>query len=164
MNKRGPKPRTFESFLAHRENGCIEWTGVTVKSNGHDTHRYGRFTRNGKKHLAHRVAYERKFGSISPDIKVLHRCDNPLCCNPDHLFLGTQLDNVRDAIAKKRFKLGLVRPPIRKGDENPHTKLSDAQVAEIRALRAAGHTTVSLGIHFNVNSATISRIARGIWR
>lgn len=101
--KTGPKPRAFESFLVERESGCVEWTGVTVKSNGYEGHRYGRFTRDGKKHLAHRVAYQRAFGGIPDGTKVLHRCDNPLCCNPQHLFLGTQRDNVRDAIGKGRL-------------------------------------------------------------
>lgn len=101
--KTGPKPRTFESFLAvANERGCVEWTGVTIKSNGRDDHRYGRFTRDGRKRLAHRVAYERAFGTIPSGLQVLHRCDNPLCCNPDHLFLGTHLDNMHDAIRKGR--------------------------------------------------------------
>lgn len=100
--KSGPKPRAFESFLAARESGCIEWTGATVKSNGYEHHRYGRHTSGGKKRLAHRVAYERANGPIPQGLEICHTCDNPLCCNPDHLFLGTHRDNMQDAIRKGR--------------------------------------------------------------
>lgn len=80
---------------------CLIWTGAKSSSG------YGNIKRNKKSVLAHRQAYEYMNGTIEKNIKVLHRCDNKLCINPDHLFLGTQKDNVIDCINKKRFRAGI---------------------------------------------------------
>jgi hypothetical protein len=154
--------RAFESFLRAAPSGCLEWTGVTVKSNGRDSHRYGRFTRNGAKQLAHRVAYERAHGPIPPGMQALHRCDNPLCCNPAHLFLGTHAENMGDMAAKGRASRR--GAPPRHGEANPRAKLRDAEIAEIRARRASGETVTSLASAFDVHHSHISRVARGIRR
>lgn len=141
-------------------SGCIEWTGVTIKSNGSESHRYGRFTSGGKKHLAHRMAYELAFGAIPHGMLVLHRCDNTKCCNPAHLFLGSHLDNMADMRAKGR---GNKTPlPVRRGGDVNGARLTDADVQEIRRARAAGATTVELGRRFNVHNSVISRAARGV--
>lgn len=162
MAKVGQKPRPFESFLVPGPNGCIEWGGVKVRSNGRDSHRYGRLTRDGKKHLVHRVAFERAHGPIPDGMNVLHRCDNTSCCNPEHLFLGTQRDNMRDMSAKGRgSKIG---GPRYRGEQAPGAKLTDHQVAEIRSRRAQGETTVALGLAYSVHSSHVSRIARGLIR
>ena len=100
--------RDFDSFLRPMPSGCIEWTGVTVKSNSSEAHRYGRYTSGGKKRLAHRVAYERAFGEIPEDMLVLHRCDNTKCCNPDHLFLGTHLDNMAHKVRQLFVEFNLL--------------------------------------------------------
>lgn len=102
MAKVGPKPRAFASWLVQCESGCLEWSGVTVAPPHAPNHRYGRVRVDGKKVLAHRRAYELARGPIPPGMKVCHSCDNPLCCNPAHLFLGTQKDNVQDSITKGR--------------------------------------------------------------
>ena len=75
---------------------CSEWTGAT------DDDGYGRRRWRGKVRKAHRVAWEIAYGPIPEGAKVLHRCDNPPCIEPTHLFLGTQADNVADMIAKGR--------------------------------------------------------------
>ena len=77
---------------------CQPWTG-TIGGNG-----YGKIKRKGKQLAAHRVAWEKVHGPIPDGLFVLHRCDNPPCVNVDHLFLGTQLDNMRDRLQKGRWK------------------------------------------------------------
>lgn len=152
--------RDFDSFLCPMPSGCIEWTGVTVKSNGSEAHRYGRYTTGGKKLLAHRVAYERAHGPIPAGLMVLHRCDNTKCCNPDHLFLGTHLDNMADMRAKGRGNKAPL--PVRHGSDVNGAKLTPADIVEIRRARADGATTVELGRRFNVHHSVISRAARGV--
>ncbi|MDS0850097.1 HNH endonuclease [Burkholderia cenocepacia] len=152
--------RDFDSFLCVVSSGCAEWTGVTVKSNGSEAHRYGRYTIGGKKHLAHRFAYERVHGPIPAGLMVLHRCDNPKCCNVNHLFLGTHLDNMADMRAKGRGNKK--PPPTGAGANASKAKLTEADVREIRRSRAAGSTTVELSRRFNVHPSVISRAARGV--
>ena len=85
--------------------GCHLWIG------GADPDGYGvisRQGRRGKQERAHRVAYELFVGPIPDGICVLHRCDTPACVNPEHLFLGTNLDNVRDRDAKGRGRYAVV--------------------------------------------------------
>lgn len=151
--------RDFDSFLCPMPSGCIEWAGVTVKSNSSEAHRYGRFTSGGRKHLAHRVAYERAFGEIPEGMLVLHRCDNTKCCNQDHLFLGTHLDNMADMRAKGRSNKSNKNPA--RGERASGSKLTENDVREIRRLLSDGVTTVALGQQFSVNPSAISRISTG---
>lgn len=78
------------------DRGCWEWFG------GASADGYGRFTHKGRKLLAHRVSWEVHSGSIPRGMLVLHRCDNPPCVNPSHLFLGTHKDNAQDRERKGR--------------------------------------------------------------
>ena len=88
-----------ERFLAKvvKTDGCWKWIGATTSS-GYGCIGLGR----RRKLQAHRVSYELYVGEIPEGRMVLHRCDNPPCCNPDHLFIGTQTDNMRDAARKGR--------------------------------------------------------------
>lgn len=109
------------ALYARQCDGCWEWTGQR------DPRGYGRMHVDGRPMLAHRVAYLVTYGSIPPGMAVLHKCDTPKCVNPEHLFLGTQADNVRDMHNKGRaLKRGM------KGSEHPMSKLTEQDVRAIR--------------------------------
>ncbi len=78
---------------------CWNWTASLAKG-------YGQYVVNGKRILSHRAAWMLEYGEISSEILVLHRCDNPVCCNTKHLFLGTIQDNMKDKIKKGRQAKG----------------------------------------------------------
>ncbi len=90
----------FYGYVRFGES-CWEWTGA-IDDN------YGVAWRNGKKTGAHRAAYEMEYGLIPEGMQVLHRCDNPPCVRPDHLFLGTHADNMADRSSKNRQSTGSV--------------------------------------------------------
>lgn len=96
----GPRPKPLaERFWpkVRKSDGCWEWTAAKNACG------YGVVAcRPGRPRLAHRVAWGLVYGEVDTSACVLHRCDNPSCVRPDHLFLGTQLDNVADMNAKKR--------------------------------------------------------------
>lgn len=103
-------------------NGCHPWTASTSKDG------YGRFRWNGHIRYASNFGWELLHGPIPAGMKVCHTCDNPPCQNPKHWFLGTDSDNQRDSVEKGRHSA------LRKGDEANRLKLTDAEVAEIRAV------------------------------
>lgn len=88
----------FYKYIEEKESGCIEWIG------GKDPNGYGRFSLSGKGDYAHRASYEIFKGPIPTGLCVCHKCDNPRCVNPDHLWLGTQTENIKDRDAKGRHK------------------------------------------------------------
>jgi len=108
-----------------KENGCIEWTKQKDK-NG-----YGRISIKDKPYPVHRVSYETYIGEIKPGLLVLHKCDNPSCFNPEHLFLGTNKDNMEDMTKKGR-------KPI--GEKVANSKLTEEQVREIKERLFNGET------------------------
>lgn len=143
-------PETFISKIrVDEQTGCWVWTGAKSKQG------YGQYFWNGKTTLAHRAAFAMLKGYMpSPGQKVCHGCDNPSCVKPTHLFLGTQLENVRDMVAKGRGRwLGL------KGQDNPRAKLTEAQVKEVLGSPAKGR---DLAKRFGVAETTISAIRRGV--
>lgn len=98
--------REFLSKVVVRKDGCQIWTG-SVGFSG-----YGQLTFEGRTWSAHRLAYEISNGPISQDAQkwwVLHKCDNPACCNPEHLYLGDAKDNANDMIDRKRQRMGFKR-------------------------------------------------------
>lgn len=120
---------------------CWPWTG-TIGHGG-----YGRIAIGGLDYRAHRVVWRLVHGEPG-DLNVLHHCDNPPCCNPDHLFLGTDLDNAADRDAKERQA---------RGEESGTAKLTESGVREIRAAFAAGMTQSALGPFHGVSQTTSIR-------
>jgi len=98
------------------------WNGVEIKSSAEcwewkrckHPRGYGRISLYGKYEIAHRTAYFLTYGFIPQGFYVLHHCDNPSCCNPDHLYAGTQQDNVNDMFARNRAKYPRREKPIKK--------------------------------------------------
>lgn len=135
--------------LPPESSGCWEWTGSVCKKG------YGRIGIGGKKgrpYLAHRVSYETWVGPIPEGLIVCHRCDNPRCVNPLHLFLGTHQDNSDDKLSKSRGNRGM---------KHGNSKLTEDQV---RYIREAWRPQKELARKFNVSQSLISQIQnRKIW-
>jgi hypothetical protein len=111
--------------------------------------------RGGERRGAHCQAWLLFRGEIPLGLFVLHKCDRPNCVNPDHLFLGTHTDNMRDAIRKGRVLVG---------DHNPmrhRSKLTMAVAAEIRARRAAGERGKDLAAEYGIATQTVCEIYKG---
>jgi hypothetical protein len=120
---------------------------------------YGRFAFAGKNRLAHRVAYELLCGPVPDGAVIMHSCDNPPCCNPAHLRIGTQSDNVADMRSKGRE----VHAP--KGEYHWAAKISAAQAKAIRAALLSGQRKVALARQYGLSRRAISHIAQGrSWR
>ena len=129
---------------------CWEWTGC--KAFG-----YGQFRLNGKAARANRVVWQIVHGAIPAGLVVCHRCDNPSCVNPAHLFLGTHADNVADKMNKGRYRNG-----VSLGENHGMHILSEKDVLEIRRLyRNGGYSYSDLGQRFRVSRMQIGRIVNG---
>lgn len=139
------------------DDECWPWIGKARTSFGYGM--IGLGSRSEGIDRAHRVAWTLTFGPIPDDLHVLHRCDNPPCCNPKHLFLGTNRDNVDDKVAK-----GRAGAPI--GEENGKSKLTREKVIEIRRLHAVeglGYKRIAKRI--GVHADTIRAVLNGrTWR
>jgi hypothetical protein len=135
---------------------------------------YGLFRVNGKTYRAHRVAYQIRHEINPNELHVLHSCDTPLCVNPDHLWVGTNAENMADRNRKGRQASGdragaRTHPEkyvgLRVGEKNPRAKLTECDVRAIRENLALGSTQKSLAVSFGVSTSTISFIALGqTWR
>lgn len=112
--------------------------------------------------LTHRLAYTLAFGTIPAGFAVCHRCDNPPCCRPDHLFLGTLAENNADMQTKGRNDQWGHKASPRRGATHPMAKLTSEQVGEIRALAAKCEMQKRLALRFGVGRDTIRRILRGL--
>jgi hypothetical protein len=134
-------------------SACWPWTGTR------DAAGYGRFSIRCKYYSAHRLAYVQRLGEIPEGLEIMHSCDNPPCCNPAHLSPGTRTDNMQDMLAKGRG-----RKPL--GSEHGRSKLTEAQVLEMRFLRESENLTyVELSRRFGVSFSMVQQIInRKAWK
>lgn len=154
-NKRGKRNRPLEDRLEenifYSPDGCWYWTGCCFQHDGR-----GRIQVNGKSKLAYRMLYALKVGPV-PDEKFLcHHCDNPICVNPNHLFIGDQLANYQDMVKKGKKRRHQI------GEKSSVAKLNNKQVIEIRALH--GLKNDEIGTMYGVSGSLISMIRnRRLW-
>lgn len=123
----------IDDYVQKRPNGCHVWVGARMAKG------YGVFVFKGERYSAHRVAYTQSHGPIQHGMYVCHKCDRPYCVNPDHLFLGTHTDNMRDMATKGRGG-----------------KLSAKDVVNIFDRMANGEVCADIARSYNVSPATIS--------
>lgn len=142
------KEERFKSKLAPKDppTGCIEYSGYRDKDG------YGRIQIERSSALAHRVAWALKHGPIPEGMKVCHTCDNPPCCNDEHLFLGTSADNSADMASKGRAA---------KGEGHGKAKLSAKDVVKIKGLLSSGETLAKIASKYNVSFGAIHKIKSG---
>lgn len=132
---------------------CWLWTGG-LTSGGYGVIELRGTTRQSI--ATHRFSWELHFGSIPDGMQILHKCDVRSCVNPDHLFLGTQADNVHDCVTKGRNRAGISNM---NGETNGNSKLTDEQAIAIRAEYATGQTSsIKLAAKYGVSKPTILRI------
>jgi hypothetical protein len=145
-------PNTAADFWSkvRRTDTCWLWEAQITRSG------YGSFSMDGRKRLAHRLAYELTHGPIPPGLCVCHRCDVRHCVNPAHLFLGTVGDNQRDAQRKGRLH----------GANRPATRLSSEEVASIRREYVPGKVGYQrLARRYGVANRTIYQIVNRLtWK
>lgn len=150
---RSIRPMTEERFwrkVQMTENGCWEWTGAKTNCG------YGHLRLNNRNIAAHRFAYMLVNGAIPGGMVICHRCDNPSCVRPDHLFLGTVQENMRDCRDKGR--MGEKR---RLGLSNGAAKVTPQIALLIREAQQSGASRADLAKQFQVSVWTITQITTG---
>lgn len=142
-------PQNFWSKIAFGKlRQCWNWTAYI------DCDGYGHYSPTGDKRLrttSHRYAYMQLFGMLTSKIYVLHKCDNPACCNPNHLFHGTQFDNMQDMVKKgrKRFPIGA---------DALAAKLTDDEVRGIRNRLSNGDRQIDIAKAYGITQVRVSQI------
>lgn len=144
------RPTNYDKYTPDPNTGCWLWTGAAMPSG------YGQLIHNNRKLLAHRAMWERHNGPIPPGKNVCHRCDNPRCVNPEHLFIGSQAENLIDMRAKGRGS----KPPRNdhRGERHPSVKLTEQQAREIRATTGMRK---DIAARFNISPTQVHRIQTG---
>lgn len=145
-----PKERLI-SKIERLESGCWKWLGSKNKKG------YGMMVYKGRIHASHRVSWQEYNGPIPDGMLICHKCDNPSCVNPDHLFVGSNQDNMDDMKEKGRHWHKTPR-----GEQNKNSKLTWDQVREIRA---SEHLTVrELANKYGVTDVTIYYVLNKGWK
>lgn len=144
--KKGRKSNTPDSIkerIIIDDEGCWIWQGYK------DRDGYGRMRLEGKERFTHRISYEAWVAPLEKDKVIMHLCDKPACCNPEHLKQGTQAENNRDCADKGR------KP---KGSANGNAKLTEDQVIWMRHLFTRGISGEQLSKIFNVSRVQVRKI------
>lgn len=136
--------RFWSKISVGKPDECWEWQASRVRE-------YGKFWLNGKYQRAHRVAYELTHGSIPNNMLVRHKCDNPLCCNPSHLLVGSAQDNMNDKVERNRQH----RPTGRK---NGRAILTQSQV---NSILEDTRSQAAIAREYGVSAVTIHYIKQG---
>lgn len=134
------------------ETACWEWNAARGRTG------YGRFRQPNFHEYAHRAAWRLTHGLIPEGQKVLHKCDNPPCVNPTHLYLGTSADNSADILKRNRY--GDPAKRGRKGELHPNAKLTEEDVNAIRKRIADGEKNTMLAREYGVTPALIGHIVK----
>ena len=135
----------FSNKFERKQSGCWEWTHCKLADG------YGTFNHAGRTFRGHRVSYELHKGAIAKGLFVCHSCDNPSCVNPDHLFLGTNLENIQDMVKKGRSY-------DRRGIKNPKAKINEQVV---KFVRHSDKSAYAIARAYKVDASTIEAIRRG---
>ena len=150
--------KTDRFFLSRFKRGPDCWLWLGAKTTGRDGFNYGAIRdATGKIRLAHRYSWLYHYGEIPQDLCVCHHCVVPLCVNPQHLFIGTNGDNIKDAAQKGHYK--------RDSEKNGNLKLIPDDIVEIRQInQLRQYTQKELGARYGVTQRLVSLIIRGeIW-
>jgi len=137
--------RLMDKVSPEPNSGCWLWAACTNKQG------YGFLRVDGKNKYAHRLSYEFHCDEIEDGMLICHKCDNPSCVNPEHLFAGTRVENSQDMVKKGRG-------PVQDGEKNPSAKLTKDQVVEIKS--AVGSQR-SIAEKYGITQSNVSLIKRG---
>ncbi len=141
----------WNHYVPERGTGCWEWAG------NRDPNGYGRLNVGNTPALAHRIAWELFQGPLTPEDHICHRCDNPPCVRPEHLFKGDHGMNMADKMRKKRHRYGVSR-----GEKHGCAVLTEAQAREIKA---SGLSHKACAAQYGVSYQTVWEIRKGVsWK
>lgn len=153
---RGPVEERFFRYF-EKTDGCWIWTGKSMSKKGYAQIQIG--GKGSPKILAHRLSYQIHKGEIPDGMVVMHKCDNPSCVNPDHLEVGSQSQNIKDAFLRKRKT---AKPPHKFGESHYASKMKEADVLLIRESK---ERTADLALKYSVSKSAIERIKNRVtWK
>lgn len=150
-----PDKQRFYNKISISESGCWLWKAGTTGGKMP----YGKFWLNGTYMKAHRASYILHIGGIPDGACVCHKCDTPLCVNPEHLFIGSKRDNAIDMVTKGRG--GQSKNPPR-GDRRVDSKLTQEKVLDIRKRCSEGQSQSSVGKLYGIAQSAVCKIVNRI--